>query len=81
MKIRVLGSEGTLASANAVGNAKLVRVYNSGASDLVLTHKTGSTVIGTMTVPSKAIELVKKLPAETLEGGAALKAVNVAYSH
>tara|TARA_B100001093_G_scaffold117878_2_gene110340 strand:+ start:1291 stop:1536 length:246 start_codon:yes stop_codon:yes gene_type:complete len=80
MKIRLMGSETNLTSATAVGNATLVRVYNSTAGDLVMTHKTGSTVVGTMTVQSKTIELVKKLPAETLEGGAGLKVVSVATS-
>ena len=45
-----------------------------------MTQKTGSTVIGTMTIPSKAIELISKMPSDTLEGGAGLKAVSIAKS-
>ena len=78
MKIKLLGSQGDLTSATDMGKATLVRVYNSTAADVVMTQKTGSTVIGTMTIPSKGIELVSKMHADTLEGGAGLKAVNIA---
>jgi len=80
MKIKLLGSQGDLTTATSLNNATLVRVYNSTAADMVLTQKTGSTVIGTMTIPSKAIELVSKMPADTLEGGAGLKVVSIAKS-
>ena len=78
MKIKLQGSQGNLATATNLGFATLARVYNSGASDLVLTQKEGATVIGTITIPSKGIELISKMPSETLEGGAALLAVSVA---
>lgn len=78
MKIKLQGSQGNLATATNMGFATLVRVYNSGAGDLVLTQKEGAAVIGTITIPSKGIELIKKMPSETLEGGAALLAVFVA---
>lgn len=80
MKIKLQGSETDLTSASSVGNSRLVRVYNSTAGDLVMTQKTGSTVIGTMSVQSKTVELISKNPAETLEGGAGLKVVSVAYA-
>ena len=75
-----MAAQGDLTSATALNNATLVRVYNSTAGDLVMTQKTGSTVIGTMTIPSKAIELISKMPSDTLEGGAGLKAVSIAKS-
>jgi|SaaInlStandDraft_1057018.scaffolds.fasta_scaffold125799_3 hypothetical protein len=78
MKIKLLGSQGDLTSATTLNNATLVRVYNSTAADMTLTQKLGSTVLGTMTVPSKGIELVSKMPADTLEGGAGLKVVSIA---
>jgi len=78
MKIKLLGSQGDLTSATDMGKATLVRVYNSTAADMTLTQKLGSTVLGTMTVPSKGIELVSKMPADTLEGGAGLKVVSIA---
>lgn len=78
MKIKLQGSQGNLATATNLDFATLVRVYNSGASDLVLTQKEAAVVIGTITIPSKGIELIRKMPSETLEGGAALLAVSVA---
>ena len=79
MKIKLQGSQvNSLATASNVGFATLVRVYNSTAADIGLTQKEGATVIGTITIPSKGIELIRKMPSETLEGGAALLAVSVA---
>ena len=80
MKIKLLGSQGDLTAATDMGKATLVRVYNSTAADVVLTQKSGSTVLGTMTIPSKAVELISKSPTDTLEGGVGLKVVSVAYS-
>lgn len=79
MKIKLQGSQSDLTTASTVGRAGLVRVYNATAGDLLLTQKDGSDVIGTMTVKAKDIEFVSKLPAQTLEGGAGLKVVSVAY--
>jgi len=80
MKIRLMGSQGDLTSASNVDFATCVRVYNSGASDLVLTEKDGSTVVGTCTIKTKTAEVIVKDPAHTLEGGAALLAVKIAHT-
>tara|TARA_X000001316_G_C919357_1_gene33471 strand:- start:1111 stop:1356 length:246 start_codon:yes stop_codon:yes gene_type:complete len=81
MLIKLQGSETDLTSATSVGNASLVRVYNSGASALLVTQKNGSTVVGTVTLAGGAIEYVAKTPAHTLEGGAALKVVHVGFAN
>ena len=79
--LRLLGSEGDLTSANALTLAKLVRVYNSGNSDLVVTQKAaGGSTLATVTVKSKDIVFIAKAGTDTLEGGAALKAVSVAFA-
>lgn len=80
MKIKLQGSQSDLTAASNVGRGALVRVYNSTAGDLVLTQKSGATVLGTMTIPSKGVELISKSPTDTLEGGVGLKVVSVAYS-
>ena len=41
-------------------------------------QKEGATVIGTITIPSKGIEYIEKMPAQTLQGGAGLLAVSIA---
>jgi len=81
MLIKLQGSETTLTSATSVGNASLVRVYNSGGTALLVTQKDGSTVVGTVTVAGGAVEYVSKVPAHTLEGGAALKVVHVGFAN
>ena len=81
MKIKLQGSQvNSLATASNVGFATLVRVYNNTAADIVLTQKEASTVIGTITIPSKGIELIQKMPSQTLEGGAGLLAVSIAFN-
>ena len=79
--LRLLGSEGDLTSANALTLAKLVRVYNSGNSDLLVTQKAaGGSTLATVTVKSKDIVFIAKAGTDTLEGGAALKAVSIAFA-
>ena len=80
--LRLLGSEGNLTSATNLATAKLVRVYNSGASDLVVTHKNGGcTSLATLTVMTKDTVFIAKAGLDTLEGGAALKVVSVAFAN
>ena len=79
--LRLTGSEGDLTSANALTLAKLVRVYNSGNSDLLVTQKAaGGSTLATVTVKSKDIVFIAKAGTDTLEGGAALKAVSIAFA-
>ena len=78
--VKILGTETDLTSATNVSNAKLVRVYNSGAAALV-TLKDGSTVVGTVTVKQYECLNLQKAPAQTLEGGAAFKAVKIAFTN
>lgn len=78
--VELLGSETDLTSATSVGNATLVRVYNSGAAGLV-TLKDGSTVVGTVTLKQYECLNLQKAPAHTLEGGAAFKAVKIAFTN
>jgi len=78
--IKLLGSETDLTSASTVGQAKVVRVYNSGAAAL-LTLKTGSTTVGTVTVKQFECINVEKGPAQTLEGGAAFKVVSLGFTN
>jgi|TARA_R110000764_G_scaffold185647_3_gene271036 hypothetical protein len=81
MKIKLQGSQvNSLATASNVGFATLVRVYNSTAADIGLTQKEGATVIGTITIPSKGIEYIQKMPSQTLQGGAGLLAVSIAFT-
>ena len=46
MLIKLQGSETTLTSATSVGNASLVRVYNSGGTALLVTQKDADNLKG-----------------------------------
>ena len=79
--LRLLGSEGNLTSATNLSLAKVVRVYNSGASDLVVTQKaSGGSTLATVTVKTKDVVFIVKAADDTLEGGAALKVVSIAFA-
>ncbi len=80
--IRVLGSEGNLASASNVGFAKLVRVLNNKTSVQVITQKNaGGTTIGTVTLAAGEIAYIQKAPDDTLTGVATSLAVSVAFAN
>ena len=80
--IRVLGSEGNLASASNVGFAKLVRVLNNKTSVQVITQKkAGGTTIGTVTLAAGEIAYIQKAPDDTLTGVATSLAVSVAFAN
>ena len=80
--IRVLGSEGNLASASNVGFAKLVRVLNNKTSVQVITQKNaGGTTIGTVTLAAGEIAYIQKAPDDTLTGVATSLAVSVAFEN
>lgn len=84
-QIKLVGSEVALSdTASAVGNQKVIRVYNGNAADQLVTVKDGSTVVGTITVKTKTDIILEKLPAHTLEVGSgvgSVKAVAIAHSH
>ena len=82
--VKLLGSEVALSNtASNIGNAKVVRVYNGNAADKVVTVKSGSDVVGTVTLITKEVIYLMKLSQETIEvpaGTSGVKAVSVAYS-
>lgn len=75
MIIKVLGPEISIASANSVGNATLVRVINTGART---TCNVGS--IGNVTISNTESVVIEKAPTDTLTG-ANMLAVPVAYKY
>ena len=80
--LRLLGSEGNLASASNVGRAKLVRVLNNKTSVQVITQKnSGGTTIATVTMAAGEIAFIAKAPDDTLTGAATSLAVNVAFAN
>jgi hypothetical protein len=80
MLIKLLGSETDLTSATNVGSATVVRILNTGSAATVTRKDSGGTTIGTVTLAANEVAYFEKEPSDTLEGGAAFKAVKVAYS-
>ena len=80
--MKVLSAESNLASATNVGNSTVVRVYNSDSSAGTITKKDAAgNTLGTMTVPAGEVVYCEKQYTDTLEGGATLKASQIAYSN
>lgn len=73
MIIKVLGPEISIASANTVGDAKLVRVVNLGAT---ATLNVGA--VGNVSITNTAPVLIAKAPTDTLTG-ANMVAAPIAY--
>ena len=56
-------------------------LINSGGAALLVTEKNGAATVGTVTLAGGAVEYINKVPAHTLEGGAALKVVHVGFAN
>ena len=79
--MKILSAETNLASATNVSNAPVVRLFNSGASNILVTQKDYlGTNEGTFMVMSGDVVYCEKYYTDTLEGGADIKATKVAYS-
>jgi|Laugresu1bdmlbsd_1035121.scaffolds.fasta_scaffold50270_2 hypothetical protein len=80
MLIKVLAAETTLTSATNVSTATVVRVINTSTAAVVTRKDSTGATIGSFTMAANEVAYVEKEPTDTLEGGAAFKAVKVAYS-
>ena len=79
--MKILSTEINLGSASNVSNASVIRLFNSGDSNILVTRKdyTG-TVVGSFMVPAGQVIYAEKYFTDTLEGGADIKATKTAYS-
>lgn len=78
--LKIIDQEIALSTANTVGSASLVRVYNNTAGAVLITRADGGTTLGTVTMGAGHIEYFVKQPAETLASNAAVRAVAVAFT-
>ena len=79
--MKILKPETTLASATHVYKSSVVRLFNSGSSNILVTRKneSGST-IGSFMVPAGEVVYCEKDYTDTLEGGADVKVTKTAFS-
>jgi|TARA_B110000503_G_C6983428_1_gene344247 hypothetical protein len=77
--IKVKGTESSITTADNIGTATLVRLYNATAAGILITHKdAGDNTIGTFTAgPGQSF--VKKASTDTLAAGSAVLMVGVAH--
>ncbi len=79
--MKVLGGETNLNAPISVGSARVVRIFNSDSSNLLVTRKTsGGTTVGTFMVPAGEVVYCEKDYTDTLEGNVNLQAARVAFS-
>ena len=80
--MKVLSSETNLSYATNVGNASVVRIFNSDSSAATVTRKdSGGSTIGTFTVGAGEVIYCEKNYTDTLEGGSTIKVSKTAHSH
>jgi hypothetical protein len=77
--VKIIGTEIALSTANTVGGASVVRVYNNTAGAVLVTRANSGT-LGTVTLAAGEIIYLQKASAETLASNAAVRAVSVAFN-
>jgi hypothetical protein len=80
MIIRLIGPEISVATANAVSNATLVRVINTGASATMNVAYSNGTVYANLTVTNTESVILQKSATDTIIG-ANMKAAPIAYRY
>jgi hypothetical protein len=77
--IKIIGSEIALSTANTVGSASLVRVYNNTAGAVLITRANTAGTIGTCTLGAGGVEYYSKVSSDTLASNVAVRAASVAF--
>ena len=79
--MKILSTETNLGSATNVSNAPVVRLFNSGDDNILVTRKDyNAVVVGSFMVPAGEVVYTEKYFTDTLEGSADVKATKTAYS-
>jgi len=79
--MKILSLQATLGSATNVSNAPVVRLFNSGDSNVLVTRKDyAGTVVGSFMVPAGDVIYAEKYYTDTLQGSTDVLATKVAYS-
>ena len=79
--MKILSAETNLGSATNVSNAPVVRLFNSGTDNILVTRKDyNAVVVGSFMVPAGEVIYAEKYFTDTLEGSADVKATKTAYS-
>ena len=78
--VKLLGTEIALSTANTVGTASVVRVYNNTAGAVLVTRAASGSTVGTVTLAAGEIIYLQKASSDTIASNAAVRAVSVAFN-
>jgi hypothetical protein len=76
--LKAMTEEISIASASNVNGSKLLRIYNTGTTDELITIANGGATIASFTVASKTFTYVEKETTDTIQG-ANVRACGIAY--
>ena len=79
--MKILSTETNLGSATNVSNASVVRLFNSGTDNILVTRKDyAGTTVGSFIVPAGQVVYGEKYFTDTLEGSSDIKVSKTAHS-
>lgn len=78
--VKIIASEMSLSTANTVGGAAVVRIFNNTGGSVVVTRANTGGTVGTVTVATNEVIYLQKQPADTLAAASAVRAVAVAFN-
>ena len=78
--IKLIGTEIALSTANTVGLASVVRLYNNTAGAVLITRANTGGSLGTCTLGAGAVEYFTKVPTETFTSNTAIRAAAIAFT-
>lgn len=81
MRIRLIGTEIDLVSANSFENNRLIRIYNdSGGAATITRRDDANNIIGACTLATDEVAVFDKDNSDTLESTANVTAVAIGYT-
>lgn len=78
--VKPMGTEIALTTANTVGGAAVVRIFNNSGGLVLITRAADGTTLGTLTLASGEVIYIQKNVTETLSSNTAVRAASVAFN-
>ena len=80
MILKVRGDAVNFTAANTVNDSMIVRIYAAASSDVtIVSSNTELSNSGSFTMPAGGVEVIKKLPADTIAGTTTLSCTPIAF--
>lgn len=78
--VKLMGQEIALSTANTVGSASVVRLFNNSGGAVLITRANGGGTIGTATIASGEVIYLQKVASDTIASNVAVRAASVAFN-